>query len=288
MHLSQCLLDYGPVHSFWCFPFERYNGLLGAYHTNKKSIETQIMNKFIKNQLIRAVSPSNNSNELLELLHVQTEAKGSIHDTVVDNLNVFSLIALATLRVFGSCSYALSDYKEIVCTIPPVNEKVFSNNKYEQLKMIYKQLYRGKSITHFSQFYHQCRRIKFANEIIGSNNSKEGVIMAYWPGSGNLLDNIDYTRYQVGIIQFFFKHFISFDNLSGRHEHLFCYVLWKHPHILNNNFGQSTTVTSTFNEFEDSCCFMPVQRIVCRCASGEMKTTIGSTIDTVFLHPPLA
>lgn len=23
MHLSQCLLDYGPVHSFWCFPFER-------------------------------------------------------------------------------------------------------------------------------------------------------------------------------------------------------------------------------------------------------------------------
>lgn len=43
MHLSQCLLDYGPVHSFWCFPFERYNGLLGAYHTNKKSIETQII-----------------------------------------------------------------------------------------------------------------------------------------------------------------------------------------------------------------------------------------------------
>lgn len=150
------------------------------------------MNKFMKNQLIKATSFPNNSDEFLELLHVQTEARGSIQDTVADNFNVFSLIALAYLRVFDSCSYALSNFKEIVYTIPPIHEKVFSNSKYEQLKMIYTQLYQRKSITHFSRFYHQCRRIKYANEIIGSNNSK-GVIMAYWPGSGNSLDNIDYT-----------------------------------------------------------------------------------------------
>lgn len=288
MHLSQCLMDYGPVHSFWCFPFERYNGLLGAYHTNRKSVETQIMNKFMKNQLVRAVSFPSTSNEFLELLQVQTEAKGSIQDTMADNFNIFSLIALAKLRVFGSCSYALSNFKEIVYAIPPIREKVFSNRKYEQLKVIYQQLYKGKSITHFSQFYHQCKRIKFSTEIIGSSKRKEGVIMAYWPRNGNSLDNIDYTSCQVGVIQFFFKHFISFDNLSEKHEHLFCYVLWKHPHIFNNNFGQSTTVTSTFNEFEDACCFMPVQRIVYRCASGEMKTTIGSITDTVFFACPIS
>ena len=38
MHLRECLLDYGP-HIFWCFSFERYNGILGSYHTNKKEIE---------------------------------------------------------------------------------------------------------------------------------------------------------------------------------------------------------------------------------------------------------
>lgn len=42
LHLKNCLLDYGPVYSFWCFPFERYNGILGAYHTNHKQIEPQI------------------------------------------------------------------------------------------------------------------------------------------------------------------------------------------------------------------------------------------------------
>jgi len=39
LHLKQCLLDYGPVHGMWCFAFERFNGVLGAYHTNNKNIE---------------------------------------------------------------------------------------------------------------------------------------------------------------------------------------------------------------------------------------------------------
>lgn len=27
-HLKDCILDYGPLPAFWCFSFERYNGLL--------------------------------------------------------------------------------------------------------------------------------------------------------------------------------------------------------------------------------------------------------------------
>ena len=26
LHLAECLRDYGPVHSIWCFSFERFNG----------------------------------------------------------------------------------------------------------------------------------------------------------------------------------------------------------------------------------------------------------------------
>ena len=35
-HLKECLLDYGPFHSFWCFSFERFNGVLGSSHTNNR------------------------------------------------------------------------------------------------------------------------------------------------------------------------------------------------------------------------------------------------------------
>ena len=38
-HLKECFIDFGPIYSFWLFSFECYNGLLGSYHTNQRSIE---------------------------------------------------------------------------------------------------------------------------------------------------------------------------------------------------------------------------------------------------------
>ena len=29
LHLCECALEYGPLYSFWCFSFERMNGILG-------------------------------------------------------------------------------------------------------------------------------------------------------------------------------------------------------------------------------------------------------------------
>lgn len=46
-HLKECMLAFGPLHGFWCFSFERYNGILGRYNTNNRSIEIQIMRKFL-------------------------------------------------------------------------------------------------------------------------------------------------------------------------------------------------------------------------------------------------
>jgi len=37
-HLMECVRDYGPVYSFWCFSFERYNGILGAYPKGSQNI----------------------------------------------------------------------------------------------------------------------------------------------------------------------------------------------------------------------------------------------------------
>lgn len=49
-HLKDCLLDYGPVHSFWCFPFERMNGIMGKYHTNNDMIEEQLCKNFYQSK----------------------------------------------------------------------------------------------------------------------------------------------------------------------------------------------------------------------------------------------
>ena len=46
-HLKDVICDYGPLQEFWCFSFERFNGILGKQPTNNRSIEAQLMNKFI-------------------------------------------------------------------------------------------------------------------------------------------------------------------------------------------------------------------------------------------------
>jgi len=55
-HLTECVEDYSPVYSFWCFAFERYNGVLGSIATNNRSIEIQLMRKFLSEQFVSNVA----------------------------------------------------------------------------------------------------------------------------------------------------------------------------------------------------------------------------------------
>ena len=55
LHLKECLLDFRPPHRIWCFAFERFNGILGSYHTNQKAIECQLMKKLLTNQSIQHI-----------------------------------------------------------------------------------------------------------------------------------------------------------------------------------------------------------------------------------------
>ena len=55
-HLKNVLLDYGPVHEFWLFYFERYNGFLGNQSTNNREIEVQLMKQFMKNSFVQSIT----------------------------------------------------------------------------------------------------------------------------------------------------------------------------------------------------------------------------------------
>ena len=48
-HPCECIMDFGPSHSFWLFAFERYNGLMGKQPNNNRSIEVQFMQRFLDN-----------------------------------------------------------------------------------------------------------------------------------------------------------------------------------------------------------------------------------------------
>ena len=56
LHLKECFLDYGPTYAFWCYAFERYNGILGSFPTNNKCIEPQLMKKCLTLQELHSQS----------------------------------------------------------------------------------------------------------------------------------------------------------------------------------------------------------------------------------------
>ena len=68
-HLVECVEDFGPVYSFWCFAFERMNGVLGAYHTNTHHISVQYMRRFLDSKSYAPIYwPSEFAEEYLPVL----------------------------------------------------------------------------------------------------------------------------------------------------------------------------------------------------------------------------
>ena len=51
-HLKSCIEDYGPLHGFWLYAFERFNGILGSAPNNNRTIESQLMDRFINDSII--------------------------------------------------------------------------------------------------------------------------------------------------------------------------------------------------------------------------------------------
>ncbi len=64
-HLRSCIHDYGPLHGFWLYAFERYNGILGRTPNNNRSIEGQSMKRYVTDSLMLGIQlPSEYSEEL--------------------------------------------------------------------------------------------------------------------------------------------------------------------------------------------------------------------------------
>ena len=83
-HLFECITDYGPLHSFWCFAFERYNGILGSMPNNKRCIESQLMKRFLnESQLLSCSIPDDEFSQQLAPLLPKTKHTGSIADTML-------------------------------------------------------------------------------------------------------------------------------------------------------------------------------------------------------------
>ena len=78
-HIRECILDYGPMQNFWLFSFERYNGILGRLPNNNRSIEVQMMRRFLSDaDTAKVALPNDYVDDFNELIQFSRSYVGTL------------------------------------------------------------------------------------------------------------------------------------------------------------------------------------------------------------------
>ena len=161
-HLHSFILDFGPLHGFWLYAFERYNGLLGAMPHNNHSIEVQIMNRFLRdNEVFRADLPKEFSNDFLPLFPKQMHTTGTLSDTF--NYHDF----------FKTGSWTLDSITSHLTLPQHYTRRVFTETEAQFLMDLYSKLYQvPASVLQMSNTYQKYEFAVINGKRFGSPKSR--------------------------------------------------------------------------------------------------------------------
>ncbi len=152
-HLKDCILDFGPVYSFWLFAFERLNGVLGSYHTNCHDISLQLMRRFMSSTLHGIHNwPLEYKEDLARLVVHHQYQKGSLQST--------------------SLEQALQQNQtETIKPLPPVREVAWEPHQKHILCKFLTSLLGHRNFSLLT-LYQKVSAIMIGGFVLGSNTSR--------------------------------------------------------------------------------------------------------------------
>ena len=274
MHLADCLKDFGPVYGFWLFSFERYNGILGKFQTNNRSIEIQMMRKFVRDQAFRDLQlPLPTDTELPNFDFIGDCNVGTVGDMVVtESEESRKFASLSSLPVSASPSQLWIETEHFTACgsgrryFLDCSEKTYLQQTYQQLYPDHTDLDHSipTAITKYSS-------IEFNGQIWGSEatrSQRSSYVLACWCDRDGGVDP-NTTTLRPGIVSYFFKHYLKPPNSSHPMAHIFAYVRWFLPHPLKHTMGAPVEVwCSKLFEPSGAASFIPFQRIHSKFVAG--------------------
>ena len=293
LHLKQCLLDYGPVHSFWCFPFERFNGIFESFNKNWICPELQIMTKFLNYQ--ESVIMSKLSSELphfewLGDINDETSHKGSIQQTSTDPnlLNAHSRFILCPIEEINATNSLMYEAVSKKC------EKLLLLHEVEWLRNVYMALYPTSTITHVNMSHDVFNEANIFGEIYLSVKAKGNhshSIIAYWPESIQGTSELSrHCEYRAGEIQYFFHHMVGIilpEQPEKSVSHVFAYVHWYEKHPCYDGQLFPLKVFTNIKKKTGASVFIPLSRIINQCAEFNSTMKFDFGIDNVLVLCPI-
>ena len=289
LHLCDCIMDYGPVYSFWCFAFERYNGMLGSYPTNSRQIEPQIMKKFIQQQQIQSIKMPQECFSFSQALMNDSRWTGSLLQSVsVLSTGALQMHHLAQSDI-GTSDYQITAATYTIDIIPPIKQYVLTCDEIENLKEMYKMLYPTLQVSHLRRVCCKIQKVCVSGEMISSaqgNTYCNSCISALWkPPSPSNSRHSSSPEIRIGHVQYILKHYITTE--QGQMQHLIAVVNWFKKHPQEMYFGSSCYVVRADVETGNSTCYIPVQRLLSRCCFGNVTIHPPSGPESVIVAIPI-
>ena len=262
MHLRDCVIDFGPVYSYWLFAFERFNYNVSNLCTNKRNIEVQIMRNATRQTYLKSLEKDVD----VDLKPVFFKEKNP--SEICKMPYELSNVALSG-QVF--CEGQWSKLDSITLTdVKKVS--VLDDDEVEHLRECYQKMYKQTSIV--PQLVRQCMRYdqvkvgseKYLSSMYGSKN-RHGRVMASWCCQTGQIDFDAEVR--PCKIKYFLRHSIEMPGCKGTKyvPHVFAVVQWYKKYPGENTYLNPVSVWEEKRfELPGSVSYIPVQRIHCRFA----------------------
>lgn len=263
-HLCECILDYGPLHGFWLFSFERYNGVLGRIATNNRSVEHQFMQRFLEDNDFLSIPDPIEFREEFSALFTHHPCAGSVSETVNP-----------------STTDSFSSYLDRSSIVLPnhYTRALFSVRQVEELKELYSRIYSVPlSSIELHQAFKKYKNMSMHNKHIGSFQSRSkntATVIVSW--NKDLFCSSMANEDRPARINYFAEHNITID--GKLFSHVLVSASWFKHRPDRNYFGYPVTVWEC-DIFELFGCHstIPVQLIKARTVSCLYKLNEESVL----------
>ena len=287
MHLHLHLHQSLPTYAFWLYAFERYNGILGSFHTNNKGIESQIMQRFLDTQSVR----NHASNSLLDedfqkILPIGCEQYNDLHQ---ESVNIVQLLEMPCGSLNSATLETLMAFSTMMKAIGPFKEKVLTSLEMLRLTEVLKDVF-PMEVEIKSKFYLKFGKGVIGDDLIGSTmpncSPSSSMIMANWPADPHSQQPV----YSIGEIQHFLEILVThIQTVPVDRKYIFAFVHWRKPHVNSNVFSKELAILCETVTYP--CCkwtLRPVHRISNRIAHVTMPFSFpGNYVETVTVACPL-
>ena len=240
IHLCDCLMDFGPVYAFWLFSFERYNGIMGSFQTNNRSIEIQLMRKFLRDQTVQDIAfPDSFQSDFEPLLQPMGQS-GTLGEAEFQPVQ-------SSRPLFSLCRGSLQNthlWNEISLyhCLPPSSLDCLLEHEVPYLREMYKKLNVNVQEESVVGNFERFSAVELGGERYGSSTSRSirsSYILAPWVATGGHVET-NISELRAGCVKFFTRQNVC---VAGDYKpFLIGYVMWYQTHPEKGYFGEPLQV----------------------------------------------